>query len=114
MASKRDLKRQYKESRREMGIIVFLCNPTGKAYICATQDTKAINSITFQLNAGSFPIYPNLKKDWKEYGPENFTVKVAEVLEYDKDESKTDYSEDLAVLLEYWKEQYENWEEIKG
>ena len=37
-----------------------------------------------------------LQQDWKTYGKDNFAIEVLDTLEYSKDESKTDYSEDLA------------------
>ena len=43
-------------------------------------------------------------------------IKVVEVLPYDKDESKVDYSEELKILLEVCKERFteENVEEYKN
>ena len=45
---------------------------------------------------------------------ENFEIKVVEVLPYDKDESKVDYSEELKIVLEVCKDRFteENVEEI--
>lgn len=58
-----------------------------------------INGDRFKLNAN------------KE---ENFEIKIVEVLPYDKDESKVDYSEDLKVLREMCKDRFNeaNVEEI--
>ena len=55
-----------------------------------------------------------LQKDWNENKEENFEIKVVEVLPYDKDESKVDYSEELKILLEVCKDRFteENVEEI--
>ena len=39
-----------------------------------------------------------------KYGPDNFVIEILENLEYDKDESKTDYSEELEVLQMIWEE----------
>lgn len=46
--------------------------------------------------------------DWKEYGESSFTIKILEKLEYDEDESKTDYSEELEILKMVWKEKLLN------
>lgn len=46
----------------------------------------------------------NLQEEWKKQGKENFTIEILEKLEYDKDESKTDYSEELEILKMVWKE----------
>jgi hypothetical protein len=45
-----------------------------------------------------------LQKEWTDFGSENFTIEILEQLEYDKDESKTDYTEDLALLQMIWEE----------
>ena len=55
-----------------------------------------------------------MKKDWSENKEENFEIATVEVLPYDKDESKVDYSEDLIILREMCKDRFteENVEEI--
>ncbi|HHU33300.1 MAG TPA: GIY-YIG nuclease family protein, partial [Clostridia bacterium] len=44
------------------------------------------------------------QKAWQEMGEKSFTIEVLEELEYEKDESKTDYSDDLALLEMVWQE----------
>ncbi|HBG21830.1 MAG TPA: hypothetical protein DDW83_01035, partial [Peptococcaceae bacterium] len=48
--------------------------------------------------------HPNqeLQKDWQEIGEECFKIRVLEKMEYDKDESKTDYTDDLDILKMLW------------
>ncbi|MCL2751678.1 MAG: GIY-YIG nuclease family protein, partial [Firmicutes bacterium] len=93
------LKERYKRMKPDMGVFVFKCMPTGKAYLGFSQNVKAeLNSLTFQLKLGSYPTNRNLLKDWIEYGEAFFEVAVIELLGYDKDESKTDYAEDLKLL----------------
>lgn len=113
MDRKKELKAIYKEMKPEMGIYLYQCIPTGKAYIGASQRLKAfMNRINFQLGMGSF-LNKALQNDWNQYGEENFTVKVLDILEYDKnDEVKKDYSEDLAILLAEWMEKFEDAEVI--
>ncbi|NLJ72434.1 MAG: hypothetical protein GX333_05430 [Syntrophomonadaceae bacterium] len=45
-----------------------------------------------------------LQRDWQELGAQQFEVKILEILEYDEDESKTDYSEELELLKMIWVE----------
>jgi hypothetical protein len=45
-----------------------------------------------------------LQNDWKNKGESNFTIEILEIIEYDKDESKTDYSDDLVLLKMMWEE----------
>ncbi|MEA5082528.1 hypothetical protein SDC9_168104 [bioreactor metagenome] len=113
MDRKKELKAIYKEMKPAMGIYLYQCIPTGKAYIGASQRLKAfMNRINFQLGMGSF-LNKALQNDWNQYGEGNFIVKVLDILEYDKnDEVKKDYSEDLAILLAEWMGKFENAEVI--
>ncbi len=104
MDRKKELKEQYKQMKPDMGIFVIRSNSNNKCYIEGTQDLKSkINRTKFQLEFGSFA-NKELQKEWKEYGGPSFTIEVLENLKYDKDESKTDYSEDLALLQMIWEE----------
>lgn len=105
MDRKKELKLQYKEMKSQMGIFMVRSNSSNKCYIEATQDLKSkINSTKFKLGAGGHP-NKELQKDWKEYGEEHFTIEIIDNLEYDKkDEAKTDYTEDLALLQMIWEE----------
>lgn len=55
-----------------------------------------------------------ITKDWNENKVENFEIKTVEVLPYDKDERKVDYSEELKILREMYKDRFikENVEKI--
>lgn len=88
----------------DMGIFMVRSNINNKYYIEATQDLKGtMNKTKFQLKFNSF-LNKELQKAWKEQGESNFTIEILEKLQYDKDESKTDYSEDLALLQMIWEE----------
>lgn len=104
MDRKAELKLQYKEMRPEMGVFVVRSNVSNKAHLEAVKDLKSrINRAKFQLGAGSHP-NRELQKEWKELGADSFTIEILETLEYDKDESKTDYTEDLDTLQSLWEE----------
>jgi len=45
-----------------------------------------------------------LQEEWREYKAANFSIVVLAKLEYDKDETKTDYSEELELLKIIWEE----------
>ncbi len=88
----------------DMGIFAIRSKTNGKCYIETARDLKgAVNRNRFQLETGSHPVR-ELQKEWKDFGAGNFTVQVLENLEYDKDESKTDYNEELALLRMIWEE----------
>lgn len=88
----------------DMGIFIIKNNFNNKCYIEETQNLKgSINGAEFRLRFGNHS-NRELQKEWKEHGKESFTIEILDNLEYDKDESKTDYSEDLAVLKMIWEE----------
>ena len=104
MDRKKELKMQYKQMKHPMGIFTVRFKDANKYYIEATQNlTGAINAAKFKLGAGAHPCR-ELQKDWKTHSETNFIIEILENLEYDKDESKTDYSEDLALLKLIWEE----------
>ncbi len=110
---RKELVNEYINTKTEMGVYTFECKATGKHYIGTTQNTKAtLNGSKFRLGAGNHKIQ-NLQSDWKQYGEDNFDVRVLDVLEYDKDdEMKDDYSVELEILLEKWVGSFENVEVI--
>ncbi|MGI6684679.1 MAG: GIY-YIG nuclease family protein [Bacillota bacterium] len=104
MDRKKELKEQYRQMKPDMGIFIIRFNAGNKCFIEGTQDMKSrINRYKFQLEFGSHPCR-ELQKDWNSQGPGSFSFEVLENLPYDKDESKTDYSDDLALLQMIWKE----------
>ena len=87
-----------------MGIFIIRSRVTGKCCLQAARDLKgAMNGAIFKLGAGGHP-NRELQKEWQEQGAQNFTAEALETLAYDKDESKTDYSEELALLQLIWEE----------
>lgn len=104
MDRKKELISQYKQMRPPMGIFIVRSQVNDKCYIEVTQNLRAsINGTKFKLGAGNH-INRELQKEWKEFGEDHFTIEILENLEYDKDESKTDYREDLAILKMIWEE----------
>jgi hypothetical protein len=104
MDRKKELKLQYKQMRPPMGIFIIRSKVSNKCYIQTTQDFRCgFNGTKVRLAGG---IHPNreLQKEWNDLGAENFTIEILESLEYDKDGSKTDYTEDLALLQMIWEE----------
>jgi hypothetical protein len=87
-----------------MGLFVIRSQVNGKCYLEAAADLKGkINSTRFKLDYGNHP-NKELQREWQEYGEANFSIEVLEKLEYDKYETKTDYSEELALLKMIWEE----------
>lgn len=104
----KELKGQYKQMRPDMGIFKISAAGEAKAYLLATQDLKgSMNGALARLRGG---MHPNreLQEAWTALGAERFTAEVLERLPYDeKDEMKTDYSEELNILEMLWTEKLE-------
>lgn len=99
---KKELQEQYKQMKTDMGIFAVINNSNGKYWLETTQNLKGkINSVTFQLKSGGHP-NKELQKDWRELGADNFEIKILEKLEYDEDETKTDYTDELELLKMMW------------
>lgn len=104
MERKKKLKMEYKQMKPEMGIYMISSHSNNKCCLQVTQNLRgAINRTKFQLQAGSHP-NRELQKDWQEHGEADFTIEVLQYLDYDKDEAKTDYQEELAILQMIWEE----------
>jgi hypothetical protein len=104
MDRRKELKEQYKRMKPDMGVLAIKSKTGSGYYIEAARNLKgAINRNTFQLGTGSHP-NRELQKEWKERGEDGFIIEILENLEYDKDESKTDYSEELELLMMIWEE----------
>jgi len=104
MDRKKELKSLYKQMKPQMGIFIIRSKSNNKCHIEATQDIKGtMNSTKFKLSAGIHP-YRELQKEWTDLGEENFISEILDTLEYSKDDSKTDYTEDLDMLKTMWKE----------
>ena len=98
MDRKKELKEQYKQMKTEMGILILQNKVNNKYLLLPTQNLKGmINRVKFQLKSGGYP-NKELQQEWKEFGEDNFEIRILETLDYDKDESKTDYSEELYIM----------------
>lgn len=99
---KKELQSQYKLMKPDMGIFAVINKNSSKYYLETTQNLKGVmNSTEFKLNGGVHPKL-ELQEDWQEIGSDGFEIKILEKIEYDKDESKTDYTDDLALLKMIW------------
>ncbi|AGA68401.1 hypothetical protein Desdi_0878 [Desulfitobacterium dichloroeliminans LMG P-21439] len=108
MDRKKELKEQYKQMRPDMGIMGIRSKLDTWCYIEGSQNLRAVlNGSRFKLETNFHPSRELLKK-FQEQGVENFTFEVLEQLEYDKDETKTDYTDDLEILLLEWEERLVN------
>ena len=104
MDRKKELKEQYKQMKPDMGIFIIRCKDEKKCYIQATQDLRGVMNGALARLGGNMHPNTELRIDWTAKGPDAFIMEVLEKLAYDKDESKTDYTEELAILQMIWEE----------
>jgi hypothetical protein len=98
---RKKLIRQYKETRRPMGVYRVHNTRNGKSLVGASADLRAaLNRHRAQLR---LEVHSNraLQRDWQEMGPEAFEFEVLDTL---APPEQRDYnpSEDLRVLEELW------------
>src|SRR5437868_9380950 len=95
--------REYKASRRPMGVYRVRNRVTGRAVVGSSTDLPAIlNRHRAQLRLGAHP-NPTLQQDWKDLGPETFEFDVLDTLQV-PDRPDYDPTEDLRVLEALWRE----------
>lgn len=99
--NKKELKRQYIETTRPMGVYQVKNLANGKIFIDSSLEVNGkMNRVKFQLDHGSHPNI-NLQNDFKEFGADKFEFKIIDYLE-PKEDAKSDYAEDLRMLEEMW------------
>lgn len=104
MNRRKELQEAYKQMKPDMGIFMIESSKNNKCLIEVGQNIKAkINRNKLQLDTNTHP-YLELQKEWNEFGADSFKIEILETLKYDKDEAKTDYSEELAILQMEWEE----------
>ena len=112
MDRRRELKREYKESKPDMGVFMIRSKSSGKTYIEATRNLKSgINRARFTLNFGSH-LHSDLQGDWNEKGEADFEMEILEILEYKEDKPEAAYTDELELLRGMWEEKYKK-EEVE-
>lgn len=113
MDNKKELKEQYKNTKPQMGVIMFRNIASGRAYIGISKNINAdLNGIAFKLSLGSFVKNADLQKDWACCGEAGFERVVLDVLPYCNDETKTDYTADLNLLRDLLSARYNDYQYI--
>ncbi len=98
---KKVLIREYKETRRPMGVYCIRNTVNGKLLVGKSIDLPSIlNRQRGQLRSGSHP-NPTLHKDLVEYGAEAFEVEILDTLEV-PEQADYDSSADLRTLEQMW------------
>jgi group I intron endonuclease len=113
MADRRsELKLAYKNRPLSIGVYQLKNEKNGKILVGSSLNLdKAFNRFIFGLNYGDdIHLNKDLRKDWQEYGQENFSFKVLDQLKPSED-PLYNYKEDLATLEELWLEKLQPYDE---
>jgi len=98
---RKTLIRDYKETRRPMGVFRVRNTVNGKSLIGTSKDLPGmLNRQRFQLELGSHPNRA-LQNDWKEFGPEAFVFETLDTLKA-PDQPHYDPTDDLRALEQLW------------
>jgi len=104
--NRKELIREYKERRPQMGVYRVLCTTTGDSLVAASKDVNSLlNRHRAQLRTNAHPSRA-LQSAWKAHGPDAFTFEVLELLE-PLDKPDYDPIDDLTILEEIWLEKLE-------
>lgn len=102
--------RQYKESRRPMGVFRVKNTADGRSLVGTSVDLPAmLNRQRAQLRLGAHPNRA-IQKDWNELGAEAFEFEILDTLA-PPDEPDYDPSGDLRVLEGLWLEKLSPFDE---
>jgi hypothetical protein len=95
--------REYKESRRPMGVYRVRNTVNGRSLVGASADLPAmLNRHRAQLRLGAHANRA-LQRDWNEFGPQAFEFHILDTLTA-PDRPDYDPSDDLRILEELWLE----------
>ena len=96
-----EAKRQYKQTKRPMGVYRIRNTQNGKSYVGYSIDLQArMNRQKTELKLGSHR-NSELLGEWKSFGEASFEFEVLDELEPDE-KSRADPLEELRVLSEMW------------
>lgn len=99
--NKKELKKQYKQTLRPMGIFQIKNLVNNRIFIGSSSNIEGkLNSIKFQLEMGSY-VNKELQRDFNQFGENNFLFETMDVLE-PKQDTGYDYAEDLKTLEDMW------------
>ncbi|MBN1550855.1 GIY-YIG nuclease family protein [bacterium] len=104
MKSKKDIKREYKERKKQAGVFQVKNIANNKVLLGSSLNLDGpLNSHKFMLTIGS---HRNkvLQHDWNEYGPDKFIFEILEVVKV-KNDPNFNLDDELTLLEQIWLEE---------
>jgi group I intron endonuclease len=103
MKSQQDIKREYKEIKKEAGVFQVKNTVNGKVFLGSSLNLQGpLNAHRFMLTIGSHR-NKTLQKEWNEFGEEKFVFEILEKVKV-KDETNFDVRDELTLLEQIWLE----------
>lgn len=110
MDRKKQLKLEYKETPRPMGVFQIKNNANGKIFIDSSMNLPgSFNGQRFQLNMNGHS-NKQLQEDWNTYGPDTFTFEILETINPEK-VAKDNWREAVSNLEAKWLDNLQPYEE---
>lgn len=104
---RKELISRYKQQKDTGGICVIKNTKNGRYLLTAEKNTQGSrNRFAFSQSTGSC-VTLKVQQDWKEYGPAAFTFEVLEEMEQKETQTDREFTEDLSLLLELWREKFD-------
>lgn len=104
--SRRDISRRARDAFPPMGIYIIRDKETGQALVASSRNVYgAMNRTQFELRLRSHS-NKTLQAKWDHGGPDRFDFEIVELLK-EREDPNFDYAEELRVLEQLYREQYE-------
>jgi hypothetical protein len=102
--SRKELLREFRETREVGGVYAVKNDQTGKRLLLSTMTiAKAQNQLDFAKLTGSC-VHPPLADDWRERGAAAFSLEILETLERKETQSEAEFRDDIIALEALWRE----------
>jgi hypothetical protein len=101
MPTRKELKTQYKQAKKEAGIYAIKNTQNGRQLVVSTPDLKTINGKRFSLDQGSH-MNKTLQAEWIQFGAAAFEFEVLEILKEPEDGEFFDRMDELKTLEKKW------------
>jgi hypothetical protein len=101
--SKQELKREYKERKKQAGVFQVKNLANGKVLLGSSMNLQGpLNGHRFMLTIGKHR-NEDLQNDWNTFGPDAFVFEVLEVVSM-KDDPDFNLADELTLLEQIWLE----------
>ena len=104
--SKKEMLKEFRERKETGGVYSIRNERTERRLIQSTTTIgKAESQLAFARATG-LCVHPLLADDWKELGPEAFSLEILETLEKKDTETPGEFTDNVRTLETLWKERF--------